>query len=430
LVITGKGKNVPDIVDELKWRGQVALTTDEPALRKAFATGPVTFYCGFDPTAPSLHVGNLIQLLTMRRLQDAGNLPLAVVGGATGLIGDPSGKSAERTLNPADVVAEWVERIRSQVSRFLDFDGPSAARVVNNLDWTGPMSVVDFLRDIGKHFPVNRMIARDVVASRLESGLSYTEFSYQLLQSMDFLELHRGYGCSLQTGGSDQWGNLTAGADLIRRVTGDHVHALATPLLTKADGTKYGKTAGGAIWLDPAMMSPYAFYQVWLNAEDSQVGKLLRTFSFRDHSEIEDLEKQAAERPAARIGQRAVADELTTLVHGADETAKVVAASRALFGQGSLQELDESTLRAALAEVPSAEVPLAGATVIELFAVTGLVGSRGEARRTIRQGGAYVNNAKVEADDAVVTPEDLLHGRYVVLRRGKRNVAGVEVITA
>ncbi|HEV7933825.1 MAG TPA: tyrosine--tRNA ligase [Actinomadura sp.] len=418
-----------DIVDELQWRGLVALTTDEETLRAALAAGPVTYYCGFDPTAPSLHVGNLVQLLTMRRFQDAGHLPLALVGGATGLIGDPSGRSAERQLNSTDVVGGWVERIKSQVSRFLSFEGTSAARVVNNLDWAGPMSAVDFLRDIGKHFPVNRMLAKEVVAARLEDGISYTEFSYQLLQAMDYLELHRRYGCALQSGGSDQWGNLTAGVDLIRRVTGTHVHALATPLLTKPDGTKYGKTAGGAIWLDPDLTTPYAFFQYWFNVEDVEVGKLLRTFSFRSREDIEELEKQTAERPAARAGQRALAEELTTLVHGADECARVIAASRALFGQGSLEELDERTLEAALAEVPQTSVPPGELpTVIDLLAATGLCKSKSEARRTVAQGGAYLNNIKVESEEAVPAVDDLLHGRFLVLRRGKRNIGGVRVV--
>jgi tyrosyl-tRNA synthetase len=420
---------VTDIVDELQWRGLVALTTDEETLRAALAGGPVTYYCGFDPTAPSLHVGNLVQLLTMRRLQDAGHLPLALVGGATGLIGDPSGRSAERQLNSTDVVEGWVERIKSQVSRFLSFEGAAAARVVNNLDWAGPMSAVDFLRDIGKHFPVNRMLAKEVVAARLEDGISYTEFSYQLLQAMDYLELHRRYGCALQSGGSDQWGNLTAGVDLIRRVTGAHVHALATPLLTKPDGTKYGKTAGGAIWLDPELTTPYAFFQYWFNVEDGEVGKLLRTFSFRSREEIEELEKQTAERPAARAGQRALAEELTTLVHGAEECARVIAASRALFGQGALEELDERTLEAALAEVPQATVPPGELpTVIDLLTATGLCKSKSEARRTVAQGGAYLNNVKVESEEAVPAAEDLLHGRFLVLRRGKRNIGGVRVV--
>ncbi|GAB3668641.1 tyrosine--tRNA ligase [Actinocorallia lasiicapitis] len=417
-----------DIVDELQWRGQLAQTTDEGELRAALAAGPVTYYCGFDPTAPSLHVGNLVQLMTMRRLQLAGHKPLALVGGATGLIGDPSGRSAERSLNSTEVVAGWVKRIQDQVSRFLSFEGDNAARMVNNLDWTGPMSAIDFLRDIGKHFPVNKMLAKDVVASRLESGLSFTEFSYQLLQGMDFLELHRRYGCVLQSGGSDQWGNLTAGADLIRRVTGNHVHALSTPLLTKPDGSKYGKTAGGAIWLDPELTSPYAFFQYWVNVEDGEVGKLLRTFSFRSREEIEALERESAERPAARIGQRALAEEITTLVHGAEETANVIAASAALFGQGGLDALDARTLESALAEAPQATVPAGELpSVADLLVASGLCKSKSEARRTIGQGGAYVNNVKVESEEAVPVAGDLLHGRFLVLRRGKRNIGSVIV---
>ncbi|GAA3240286.1 tyrosine--tRNA ligase [Actinocorallia longicatena] len=414
------------IVDDLQWRGLLAQTTDEGELRSALSAGPVTYYCGFDPTAPSLHVGNLVQILTMRRLQLAGHKPLALVGGATGLIGDPSGRSAERSLNSTEVVAGWVKRIQEQVSRFLSFEGENAARMVNNLDWTGPMSVIDFLRDIGKHFPVNKMLAKEVVASRLEAGLSFTEFSYQLLQGMDFLELHRRYGCVLQSGGSDQWGNLTAGTDLIRRVTGNHVHVISTPLLTKPDGTKYGKTAGGAIWLDPELTSPYAFFQYWINVEDSEVGKLLRTFSFRSREEIEELEKRSADSPAARIGQRALAEELTTLVHGAGETENVIAASRALFGQGGLEALDERTLASALAEAPQATVPAGDLpSVADLLVQSGLCKSKSEARRTIAQGGAYVNNAKVESEDAVPAAADLLHGRFLVLRRGKRNIGSV-----
>ncbi|MGK5553840.1 tyrosine--tRNA ligase [Actinomadura kijaniata] len=421
-----------DILDDLAWRDQIAQSTDLDELRALLAAGPVTLYCGFDPTAPSLHLGNLIQILTLRRFQQAGHRPLGLVGGATGLIGDPSGKSAERVLNSEETVAAWVERIRGQVSRFLDFnDGPTGATMVSNLDWTGPMTAIEFLRDIGKHFPVNRMLARDTVRNRLDTtGMSYTEFSYVLLQSMDYLELYRRYGCRLQTGGSDQWGNLTAGVDLIRRVEGASAHALTTPLLTKADGTKFGKTAGGeTYWLDPEMTSPYAFFQFWINADDRDVEKLLKVFSFRPREEIEDLLKQSQERPAARIAQRALAEEVTTLVHGADETARAIAAARALFGQGELRELDERTLRAALAEVPRAEVaPGELPPVADLLAASGLCKSKSEARRTIQQGGAYVNNAKVESEDAVPAAEDLLHGRFLVLRRGKRNIGGVEVV--
>ncbi|MFF6998734.1 tyrosine--tRNA ligase [Streptomyces sp. NPDC008313] len=417
-----------DIVDELQWRGLIALSTDEDALRKAFADGPVTFYCGFDPTAPSLHLGNLVQILTMRRIQQAGNRPLGLVGGATGLIGDPKPNS-ERTLNAPEVVAQWVERLRAQIAPLLDFEGPHAAVMVNNLDWTQDMSAIEFLRDIGKHFRVNKMIAKEAVSRRLTSdaGISFTEFSYQILQGMDFLELYRRYGCTLQTGGSDQWGNLTSGTDLIHRVEPEAaVHALATPLITKADGTKFGKTESGTIWLDPEMTTPYAFYQFWLNADDRDVSNFLRIFSFRSREEIEELERQTQERPQARAAQRALAEELTTMVHGAGQTAAVVAASRALFGQGELTDLDEGTLAAALSEVPHVQVAELG-PVVDLFAEVGLVASKSAARRTVKEGGAYVNNVKVAAEDAVPAASDLLHGRWLVLRRGKKNLAAVEV---
>ncbi|WP_371651858.1 MULTISPECIES: tyrosine--tRNA ligase [unclassified Streptomyces] len=420
-----------DIVDELQWRGLIALSTDEDALRKAFADGPVTFYCGFDPTAPSLHLGNLVQILTMRRIQQAGNRPLGLVGGATGLIGDPKPNS-ERTLNAPEVVAGWVERLRGQIERFLDFEGPHAATMVNNLDWTSGLSAIDFLRDIGKYFRVNKMIAKEAVARRLNSdaGISYTEFSYQILQGMDFLELYRRYGCVLQTGGSDQWGNLTAGTDLIHRVAPEaEVHALATPLITKADGTKFGKTESGTVWLDPERTTPYAFYQFWLNADDRDVSKFLRIFSFKSREEIEELEQLTEERPQARAAQRALAEELTTLVHGADQCAAVVAASKALFGQGELADLDEATLASALSELPHAEVAEAG-LVVDLFAAVELVASKSAARRTVKEGGAYVNNAKVTSEDAVITADDLLHGRWLVLRRGKKNLAAIEVTGA
>ncbi|MFC4612346.1 tyrosine--tRNA ligase [Streptomyces maoxianensis] len=420
-----------DIVDELQWRGLIALSTDEDALRKAFADGPVTFYCGFDPTAPSLHLGNLVQILTMRRIQQAGNRPLGLVGGATGLIGDPKPNS-ERTLNSPEVVAGWVERLRGQIERFLDFEGPHAATMVNNLDWTSGLSAIDFLRDVGKYFRVNKMITKEAVARRLNSdaGISYTEFSYQILQGMDFLELYRRYGCVLQTGGSDQWGNLTAGTDLIHRVEPEaDVHALATPLITKADGTKFGKTESGTVWLDPERTTPYAFYQFWLNADDRDVSKFLRIFSFRSREEIEELEKLTEERPQARAAQRALAEELTTLVHGADQCAAVVSASKALFGQGELTELDEATLRAALSELPHTQVTEL-APVVDLFAEVGLAPSKSAARRTVKEGGAYVNNVKVAAEDAVPARDDLLHGRWLVLRRGKKNLAAIEVTAA
>jgi tyrosyl-tRNA synthetase len=422
---------VTDILDDLAWRDLIAQSTDLDELRAALAAGPVTLYCGFDPTAPSLHLGNLIQILTIRRFQQAGHRPIGLVGGATGLIGDPGGKSAERVLNPMEVVEGWVDGIRAQVSKFLDFsDGPTGALMVSNLDWTGPMSVIEFLRDIGKHFPVNKMLARDTVRSRLETtGISYTEFSYVLLQSMDFLELYRRHGCTLQTGGSDQWGNLTAGVDLIRRVEGGSAHALTTPLMTKADGSKFGKTAGGeTYWLDPELTSPYAFFQFFLNADDRDIENFLKVFSFRSRAEIEELVKEGAERPAARVAQRALAVELTTLVHGADECAAVIAASQALFGQGALEDLDERTLASALSELPMLRVPAGELpSVVDLLAASGLCSSKSDARRAIGQGGAYVNNVKVTGEDAVPDAGDLLHGRFLVLRRGKRNLGGVEV---
>jgi tyrosyl-tRNA synthetase len=418
---------VTDIVDELQWRGLIAVSTDEDALRKAFADGPVTVYCGFDPTAPSLHVGSLVQILTLRRLQQAGHRPLGLVGGATGLIGDPK-PTAERKLNDPAVVAEWVGRVRAQIEPYLSFEGSNAATMVNNLDWTSGLSAIEFLRDIGKHFRVNKMIAKEAVARRLNSdqGISYTEFSYQILQGKDFLELYRRHGCTMQTGGSDQWGNLTAGIDLIHRVEGASVHALATPLITKADGTKFGKTESGAIWLDPEMTTPYAFYQFWLNADDRDIPGFLRIFSFKSRDEIEELERSTQERPRARAAQRALAEELTTLVHGVGQCAAVIAASKALFGQGELAELDEPTLAAALSEVPSAPVAEL-APIAELLALVGLVPSKSAARRTIKEGGAYLNNAKVATEDAVPAAGDLLHGRWLVLRRGKRSLGAIEL---
>ncbi len=435
-----------DIIDELSWRGLLAVYTDLDELRAALKSDRVRVYCGFDPTAPGLHVGNLVQLLTLRRLQLAGHRPVGLVGGATGLIGDPSGKSAERVLNPAETVARWVERIRGEVSRFLDFDaGPCSALIASNLDWTGPMPVLEFLRDIGKHFSVNRMLDRESVKARLDGGgISYTEFSYQLLQALDFLELYRRYDCTLQIGGSDQWGNLVAGVGLIRSVEGATVHALATPLITKPDGTKYGKTEGGAIWLSPDLMSPYAFYQFWLNVSDAEVPGLLRVFSFKSREEIETLSAESAERPAARAGQHALAEELTTLVHGAEECRRAIAASRALFGQGSLTDLFGPTLAAAVAELRPAAIPVpawpvpatAGSPVNGLPPVANLMVAAGTAptvsaaRRVIAEGGAYLNNERVTDPGAVATYDDLLGGRYLILRRGKRTVGAVEVVPA
>ncbi len=420
------------VIDDLVWRGLVADSTDLDALRAAAAAGPLTLYCGFDPTAPSLHFGNLLQILTVRRFQLAGHRPLALVGGATGLIGDPK-ESGERTLNEVEVVAEWVTRIRAQLERFLDFGGvENAAVMVNNYDWTQELSTLEFLRDVGKHFSVNRMLDREAVAARLAGpGISYTEFSYQLLQSYDYLQLHRRYGCTLQTGGSDQWGNIVAGVDLVRRVDGARVHALTTPLVTKADGTKFGKTESGTVWLDPALLSPYAFFQFWLTTEDGLAGPLLRMFSFRTHDEIEELEASLRERPQAREAQRALAEELTDLVHGRAERTRVEAAARALFGQGEVADLDAATLDAALAEAPHAVVPAgewaAGIGVADALARAGLVASKGAGRRAIAEGGAYVANTRVTDEAAVLTDADLLHGRWVLLRRGRRHIGGIRV---
>jgi tyrosyl-tRNA synthetase len=421
---------VSDIIDDLSWRGLIAVSTDLDDLRKALDTGVVTLYGGFDPTAPGLHIGNLVLLLTMRRFQQAGHRPIGLVGGATGLIGDPSGKSVERVLNPREVVAGWVERIRGEVSQYLDFGpGPEGALVVSNLDWTEHLTTLDFLRDIGKHFPVNQMLSREVVKARLEAGgITYTEFSYQILQANDFLELHQRHDCSLQLGGSDQWGNLVSGVDLIRRVTGDTVHAMATPLITKPDGTKYGKTEGDAVWLSPELMTPYAFYQFWINRSDAEMPGLLRVFSFRPRAEIEELEREIAERPAARQAQRLLAEELTALVHCPAELAKVQAASEALFGQGDLRELDAGTLAAAVAAIPTTTVPADELpTVADLMAACGIVESKSAARRTIAEGGAYLNNVKVTAQDAAPATADLLDGRYLILRRGKRTVGAAQI---
>jgi len=420
-----------DVFEELRWRGLVAISTDETALASALRSGPVPFYVGFDPTAPSLHLGHLLQLVTARRLQLGGHPPILLVGGATGLVGDPR-PTAERTLNDPALVAEWVEKIRRQVSPFVDLEGPVAGRVVNNLDWTAPMSAIEFLRDVGKHFRVNRMLAKEAVSARLESdaGISYTEFSYQILQSMDYLELHRRYGCGLQLGGSDQWGNITAGVDLIHRVTGESVHALSTPLITRADGAKFSKTDGGALWLDPSMTSPYAFYQFWLNAEDAKVGEYLRFLTFRSREEIDELERATAERPAAREAQRALAADVTDLVHGEDARRRVEDASRALFGRGDLAALDARVLGDAVAELPLAQLPRAAHPVVDLLTATGLVASKSAARRTIAEGGAYVNNVKVEDEEAAVGPGDALHGRWLLVRRGRRSLSAVELVEA
>ena len=420
-----------NLIEDLRWRGLLAQSTDEAALAESLKS-PLTLYVGFDPTAPSLHVGNLVVLLVLRRFQLAGHNPLALVGGATGLVGDPSGKNEERTLNSSDVVAEWVERIRKQVSAFLDFDAPkNPARVVNNLDWTQPMSAIEFLRDIGKHFSVNQMLARDSVSSRLEAGgISYTEFSYQVLQSFDYLELYKRYNCTLQLGGSDQWGNIVAGLDLIRRAEQGNAHALTVPLLTKADGTKFGKTAGGSVWLDPEMTSPYAFFQYWLNTDDKDVINFLKVFSFKSHEEIAILESKHKENPGLREAHRELAKELTSLVHSPDVAMRVEEAAKALFGQGDLSQLDLPTLTSALSELPRTtvssgqEIP----TWVDLIAASGVVDSKSAARRIVNEGGAYLNNEKISGEDFRPSKTDFLCGKYAVLRKGKRDLAAVELL--
>lgn len=412
-----------DLLDELQWRGLVALSTDEDALRKALNETKITYYIGFDPTAPSLHLGNLVQLLFMRRLQLAGHNPLALIGGSTGLVGDPR-PTAERTLNTKETVAEWVEKLGKQASRFLSFEGKNAARLVNNLDWTAPLSAIDFLRDIGKYFRVGTMLSKDAVSARLNSehGISYTEFSYQILQGYDFLELFRRYDCTLQMGGSDQWGNLTSGTDLIRKAEGKSVHIMATPLITSSDGKKFGKSEGNAIWLDEELTSPYAFYQYWLNVTDEDLEDRLKVFTFLTKAEIEAVVAEHQAAPHLRSGQKRLALEITTLVHSAEAARGAIDASAALFGQGDLEALDAATLQAALGELPNTTAPV-GTPITQLLIDTGLVDSISAGRRAIKEGGVYVNNLKIEDEMAVLT--ELLHSKFAVLRRGKKTLAGV-----
>nr|BFF14385.1 tyrosine--tRNA ligase [Microbacterium flavescens] len=399
-----------DVWDELNWRGLVHVSTDADALKSLLAGPPITYYCGFDPTAPSLHLGNLVQLLTMRRLQLAGHRPLGLVGGSTGLIGDPR-PTAERVLKTPEQTAEWVESIRVHVEKFLSAEGDNGLRVVNNLDWTSPLSAIEFLRDIGKNFRVNTMLKKDAVSARLNSdaGISYTEFSYQILQGLDYRELFRQYECVLQTGGSDQWGNLTSGTDLIRRTEGVSVHAIGTPLITNSDGTKFGKSEGNAVWLDPELTSPYAMYQFWLNTDDADVVSRLKVFTFLDRGEIERLESVVAETPFTREAQRTLAWEVTRLVHGDSSTRSAIDAAGALFGNGDLDSLDESTLRSAVAELPSAEATTT-TTVAQALVDTGLVASLGAARRAAGEGGVYVNNARVTDGDSPVADTMLAGG--------------------
>ncbi|MCA1189955.1 MULTISPECIES: tyrosine--tRNA ligase [unclassified Saccharopolyspora] len=419
------------ILDELSWRGLIAQSTDLDALRSDLDSGPLTLYAGFDPTAPSLHAGHLIPLLTLRRFQLAGHRPVVLSGGATGLIGDPR-DVGERNLHDEDTVRAWTERIGHQLAKFVDFDGTSTgALVADNSDWTAQLPVTQFLRDVGKHFSINTMLARETVKRRLEGdGLSYTEFSYMLLQANDYVQLYRRHGTRLQLGGSDQWGNIVAGVDLLRRQENTTAHALTLPLVTDAEGRKFGKsTGGGNVWLDPELTSPYAWYQYFVNSADADVAKYLRLFTFLDREEIEELERTTAERPQQRAGQRRLAEELTTLVHGADQTRQVIAASQALFGRGDFAELDEATLDAVMAEVPTGEVRLSDEpTIVDLLVEAGLAQGRGAARRTVNEGGAYVNNTKIADETWSPSKDDLLHGHWAVIRRGKRHTAGIKVL--
>ena len=418
------------MLEDLEWRGLIAQSTDRKQLEEALSK-PISLYLGVDPTAPSMHLGNLVVFLVLRRFQLAGHRPIPLVGGATGLVGDPSGKNDERTLNEEKLVAEWVAKIKKQVEKIIDFsDKKTGAVMVNNLDWTKPVSALDFLRDIGKHFSVNQMLAKDSVANRLATaGISYTEFSYQVLQALDYLELYRRNDCKLQIGGSDQWGNIVAGLDLIRKVEGGTAHALTIPLLAKSDGTKFGKTASGAIWLDSTMTSAYEFFQFWLNSDDADMPKLLKVFSMKDRKEIERLIETVNTNPGAREAHRELAREMTTLIHGADMAKKVEEAAKALFGQGEISELDLATLDSALSQLPKTQVKKGEPfpTWVDLLASTGVVDSKSAARRIVKEGGAYLNNKKVESEDFAPSKSDLLHGKYLLLRKGKRDLAAVEV---
>ena len=417
-----------ELLADLEWRGLIAQSTDRAELEKELSKS-TALYIGFDPTAPSLHVGNLVVLLVLRRFQLAGHKPIPLVGGATGLVGDPSGKNEERTLNDEEVVGQWVAKIRKQLEKVIDFkDEKSGAVMANNLDWTKSITALELLRDIGKHFSVNQMLAKDSVSSRLEAGgISYTEFSYQVLQALDYLELYRRHQCKLQLGGSDQWGNIVAGLDLIRKVEGGSAHALTIPLLAKSDGSKFGKTAGGAVWLDPEMTSPYEFFQYWLNSDDADMPKFLKVFSMKDRAEIERLIETVQSNPGAREAHRDLAREITTLIHGKDAADMAEAAGKALFGQAELSELDLATLDAAFAQLPRVEIaknePIP--SWVDLLAASGVVDSKSAARRIVKEGGAYLNNQKVPTEDFAPQNSDFLHGKYLLLRKGKRDLAAV-----
>ena len=420
----GRGK---ELLEELKWRGLIAQTTDEKALEEALDK-PMTLYLGIDPTAPSIHCGNLVVLLVLKRFQEFGHSPIALVGGATGLVGDPSGRNEDRSLNEESIVEEWVNRIRNQVSKYLDFSAKSnAAIMANNFDWTKEYSALRLLRDIGKHFSVNQMLSKDSVSNRLEAtGISYTEFSYQVLQGLDYLELFRRHNCTLQIGGSDQWGNIIAGLDLIRKTEGATAHCLTTPLLTKSDGSKFGKTASGTIWLDPEMTSPYAFFQYWINTPDADVINFLKVFTFLNKEEIAKLESSLKENPGAREAQRTLAKELTSLVHSPEDAARVEFAAKALFGQAELSELDEKTLFSSLKELPATQVTTTdNQSWVDLLVATGVVDSKSAARRIVKEGGAYLNNQKISDEGFLLEKSHFLHGKVALLRKGKRDLAAV-----
>jgi tyrosyl-tRNA synthetase len=423
LSIQANDKSFAGIWEELKWRGLISQSTDEAELSKKLNSGSLTFYIGFDPTAASLHLGNLVQLLVMRRLQLAGHKPIVLIGGSTGLVGDPR-PTAERVLNDVDTVNAWVEKLSKQASRFVDFDGSAAAKLVNNMDWTQSLSAIDFLREIGKHFRVGKMLSKEAVSARLNSehGISYTEFSYQILQGYDFLELFQRHNCTMQIGGSDQWGNLTSGSDLIHKVTGESVHLLSTPLITNSDGKKFGKSEGNAVWLDDSMTSPYAFYQFWLNVEDADVIDRLKVFTFLTKQEIDELAQKVQSEPHLREAQRTLALEVTSIVHSKEAALAAIEASKALFGQAALTDLSEADLRSALAELPSVSAPV-GSSIAQLLVDCGLEASVSAARRAIREGGVYLNNEKVL--DETQGLEQMLHGNIAVLRRGKKTLAAV-----
>lgn len=417
----------PGVFQELRTRGLINQTTDEIELEKLLDEKAITFYIGFDPTAESLHLGNLLQILLAKRLQNFGHKPLLLVGGATGLIGDPK-ESGERSLNELKTVLNWTEKIQQQIQPFFDFSGENAARVVNNMEWTGRISAIELLRDIGKHFSINRMLEREAVSARLNgAGISYTEFSYAILQANDYFELNQIYDCQLQTGGSDQWGNITAGVDFIRRKTGKKVHALTTPLLTKADGGKFGKTEAGTIWLSANLTSPFTFYQFWINTDDADIEKLMYSFSLKSIQEIQNILKINAENPAARIAQRDLAYELTSLVHGQAQTQKVISATAAFFSDGDLKELDQETLVSSLKEIELLELTKEDSNlpIVEILAKTSLVQSKSAARRAISEGGIYLNNIRITDPELRISDAELLAGAVMVLRRGKKNLAGV-----